>query len=48
MSDTPFVRYVASHPRLTGVLFAVALLLVQFGPVLAGDGGGACATCGGP
>lgn len=38
MSATTLPRLLEAHPRTTGVLFAVALLLVQAGNVLAGGG----------
>ncbi|WP_455363922.1 DUF7503 family protein [Natronococcus wangiae] len=35
----PFVDYLASNPRLMGVLFTVCLLLSQAGTAAAGNGG---------
>lgn len=33
-------EYLAEHPKMTGVLFTVLLLLTQAGAVLAGNGSG--------
>lgn len=40
MSDDNTVRsYLAAHPKMTGVLFAMLLLLSQAGTVMAGNQG---------
>lgn len=36
MSETPLTTYIASHPRLIGVLFTLSVLLTQLQPVAAG------------
>ena len=36
MSDDTLKAYLAEHPKLTGVLFTIMLLLSQAGTVLAG------------
>lgn len=36
MSENDIRTYLATHPRLTGVLFLILLLLTQAEPVLAG------------
>jgi hypothetical protein len=38
MSDDTLAAYLAEHPKLTGVLFTMMLLLSQAGTVLAGAG----------
>lgn len=38
MSDNKIAEYLAEHPRMTGVLFTVLLLLSQAGTVIAGNG----------
>lgn len=48
MAHNALVRHLAARPRLAGALFTAAILLVQVGPVLAGNDGGTCANCAGP
>lgn len=43
MHETAFRTYVAEHPRTTGALFALLLLLTQAGTAL---GAGASVHCG--
>jgi hypothetical protein len=38
MSDDTIAAYLAEHPKLTGVLFTITLLLSQAGTALAGNG----------
>ncbi|WP_256558078.1 DUF7503 family protein [Halomarina litorea] len=38
MSDSPLTQYLAEHPKMTGVLFTMLLLLSQAGSVAAGVG----------
>ena len=42
--DTAFRNYLAAHPKMTGVLFTILLLLSQAGSAAAGHGG----SIGGP
>lgn len=37
MSDSKIAAYLAEHPKMSGVLFTVLLLLTQAGTVVAGD-----------
>lgn len=36
--NNALVEYLADHPRMTGVLFTICLLLSQAGTVIAGNG----------
>ncbi len=38
MSDSSVTQYLADHPKMTGVLFSMLLLLSQAGTVMAGVG----------
>jgi hypothetical protein len=42
MSDNTVAAYLAEHPKMTGVLFTMMLLLTQAGSVAAGSGIGNC------
>ena len=39
MSDNTAVSFLAEHPKMTGVLFTMMLLLTQAGNAMAGSGG---------
>jgi hypothetical protein len=39
MSDGVLATYVAEHPKMTGVLFTLLVLLAQTGTVAANNGG---------
>jgi hypothetical protein len=41
MSENTLKAYLAEHPKLTGVLFTIMLLLSQAGTVLGGTSGSA-------
>ncbi len=38
MSDNKAAKFLAEHPKMTGVLFTAMLLLSQAGTALAGNG----------
>jgi len=40
MADSDIAEYLAEHPRMIGVLFAIFMLLTQVGSVAAGGGTG--------
>lgn len=40
MADSDIAEYLAEHPRMIGVLFAIFMLLTQMGNAAAGGGSG--------
>lgn len=44
MSESTLAEYLGKHPKMTGVLFTVLLLLTQAGTVVAGSASGYAGT----